>query len=309
MTRIGTAAQDNQVVQYIQQNQTQENVLEQQISTGLKSQNFSGLGTQAEQFVNLGGQVSQLNSYVDTNNTVSTRMQTMALSLNSIESLATQFVGNLPAEAYNTQGETIQEQAQQVLNQIGGYLNTQDGAGYVFSGSKTTTAPFVLSGLPNPGSLTTSVGVPPPNGYYAGDSVIAKATIDNNVSVSYGVTAANPAIQQFVQVLNYLANAPAFDPKSATDTANVTQATKMLNESVAQLQTLQGSVALQQGQLSTTLTTQNNAISLAKTSMSSIDQVDPATAITELDTLQTQLQASYQTVSMLGQLSLVNYIK
>ena len=139
MTRIGTLAQDNQVVQYIQQNESQENLLEQQISTGLKSQSFSGIAPQAEQLVNLSGQESQLQSYMDTNNTVTTRMQTMALALNSIESLATQFVGNLPAEAYNTEGETIQEQAQQVLNQIGGYLNIQDGSGYVFSGSKTTT--------------------------------------------------------------------------------------------------------------------------------------------------------------------------
>jgi flagellar hook-associated protein 3 FlgL len=223
--------------------------------------------------------------------------------------LATQFVGNLPAEAYNTQGETIQEQAKAVLNQVGGYLNIQTGSGYVFSGSKTTTPPFNLNGLPDPGTLTTSVGVAPPNGYYEGDAVVAKATIDNNVTLSYGITAANPSIEQFVRVLNYLANAPPFNPASSTDVANVTQATAQLNQSVQQLQTLEGTVSLQQGQLSSTLTTQQNALAIAKGNISNIESVDPATAITQLDTLQTQLEASYQAVSMISQLSLVNYLK
>jgi flagellin-like hook-associated protein FlgL len=37
--------------------------------------------------------------------------------------------------------------------------------------------------------------------------------------------------------------------------------------------------------------------------------VDPATAITQLNQVETNLQASYQTVSTLQQLSLVNYLK
>jgi len=66
---------------------------------------------------------------------------------------------------------------------------------------------------------------------------------------------------------------------------------------------------LQQGQLANQLTNHQSALSLAKGTISTIQQVDPATAITQLDTLQTQLQASYQTIGILQQLSLVNYIK
>ena len=41
----------------------------------------------------------------------------------------------------------------------------------------------------------------------------------------------------------------------------------------------------------------------------SLESVDPATAITQLNQLEINLQASYQTVSALQQLSLVNYLK
>ncbi len=309
MTRVGTLAENNQILQYLQQSKSTAEDLQLQITTGLKSPNFSGIASQAAQLVNLTDQQNKQQSYIDTINTVSTRLQVMGLSIGSIETLATQFVGNLPADAYNTEGETIQEQAKQVLNQVAGYLNTQDGSNYVFSGNNTSVPPVNTNGLPNPGSLASASDGAPPNGYYQGDNGIAQATVDNNVTLTYGVDANNPAFEQFIRVLNFLANSPPFDQSNSADVANVNTATQMLNQVVGQLQTLQGTNALQQGQLSNQLSTHQNALSLAKSSIADVSQVDPATAITQLDTLQTQLQASYQVIGILQQLSLVNYIK
>ena len=309
MTRVGTLAENNQILQYLQQNKSTAESLQLQITTGLKSTNFSGIAPQSAQLVNLSDQQAKQQGYIDTINTVSTRLQVMGLSISSIETLATQFVGNLPTDAYNTEGETIQEQAKQVLGQVAGYLNTQDGANYVFSGNNTSSPPVDTDGLPNPGSLTTASDGAQPNGYYEGDDGIAQATVDNNVTLSYGVNANNPAFEQFIRVLNFLANAPAFDQSNPTDVANVNTATEMLNQVVTQLQTLQGTNALQQGQLSNQLDNHKSALALAQGSIADIAKVDPATAITQLDTLQTQLQASYQIIGILQQLSLVNYMK
>lgn len=309
MTTVGTLAENNQILQYVQQNKSLADSLDREIATGLKSQDFAGLAPQAAQLVSLQDQNSKQQGYIDTINTVTTRLQVMSDSIGGIENLATQFVGNLPADAYNTKGETIQEQAQQVLQQVAGYLNTQDGSDYVFSGNKTSTPPVNTNGLPNPGSLTANAAGAPPNGYYQGDNGISQATVDNNVVLTYGINASNPTFEQFVRVLNFLANSPPFDATNPTDTANISQATQMLNQSVTQLQTMQGTVALQQGELANQLTSHQNAQSLAKSTVADITQVDSASAITQLDTLQTQLQASYQTISILQQLSLVNYIK
>jgi len=309
MARVGTLAENTQILQYIQNNKTSADALTAQIATGLKSPDFAGISSQAAQLVSLTDQSSKQQDYINTINTVSTRLQVMSLSVGSIETLATQFVGNLPADAYNTTGETIQAQAQQVLAQVAGYLNTQDGSDYVFSGNKTTIVPVNTAGLPNPGTLTSSVSGAPPNGYYQGDNGTAQATVDNGVTLTYGVDANNPAFEQFIRTLNYLANAPAFDQNNPADVANVTKATAMLNQSVTAIQAVEGTISLQQGQLSNQLTTHQNAASLATSTIANIEQIDPASAITELDTLQTQLQASYQTVSILQQLSLVNYLK
>lgn len=308
MTRVGTLSENNQILQYLQQNKNTADTLDQQIATGLKSQNFSGIASDAAHVISLQDQQAKQQGYVDTINTVSTRLDVMGLSIGSIETLATQFVGNLPADAYNTKGETIQEQAKNVLAQVQGYLNTQEGSNYVFAGNKTSTPPVNTGGLPNPGNLATNIGVAPPAGYYQGDNGIAQATVDNGVVMTYGIDASNPAFEQFMRVLNFLATSPPFDQANPADVANVSKATQMLNQSVVQLQTLQGTVALQQGQLSSQLSAHQNALTLAQSTLASIEKVDPATAITQLDTLQTQLQASYQTIGILQKLSLVNYI-
>lgn len=306
---ISTLAQTQQVIQNLASLQTQSNTLEQQISTGLVSQSYAGIAPQAAQLVSLSAQQSQQQGFINTINMVNTRLSTMSLATSTMANLVQQFAQQLPTNAYNTTGATIQSQAQALLANVGDYLNSQDGEGYLFSGSAATTAPYVQSGLPTPGDLTTSVSGAPPAGYYAGNDDVASAQVDSHLNVSYGVTADNPAFEQVVRVLNFLANAPPFDQNNTTDQANISQAETMLNNATTQLQSLTAQIGANQSELNNSLQQHQQALTLAQSSISDIEQVDPATAITKLNALQTQMQASYQTTSILQNLSLANYLK
>ena len=85
MTRVGTLAENNQILQYLQQSKSTADSLQLQITTGLKSTNFSGIAPQSAQLVNLSDQQAKQQGYIDTINTVSTRLQVMGLSIGSIE--------------------------------------------------------------------------------------------------------------------------------------------------------------------------------------------------------------------------------
>ena len=86
---IGTLAQDNIMLQSLLQLRTQANDLQQQVATGLKSPNYSGLGPgAASQVANLQASVSQNQAYLDTNSTVQQRIQEQNTVLTSIESAA-----------------------------------------------------------------------------------------------------------------------------------------------------------------------------------------------------------------------------
>lgn len=306
---VSTLAQTQQVIQNLAQLQSQGNTLEQQITTGLTSQTYAGIAPQAAQLVDLTEAQSQQQGFITTINTVNTQLSTMSLATSTMASLLQQFGGQLQTNAYNTTGATIQSQAQSLLANIGDYLNTADGEGYVFSGSASTTAPYDASGLPNPGDLTTAVNGAPPSGYYAGNSDISSAQVDNNLNVQYGVTAANPAFEQAIRALNFIANSGSFDQNNATDVANVNQAEQLITTATTGINQINAQIGMQQSELNNSLQAHQQSLTLAQSNISNIENVNPATAITQLDTLQTQMEASYQTVNILQNLTLANYLK
>jgi flagellar hook-associated protein 3 FlgL len=311
MTTVGALANQNLVLQFLQQLQGQSQNLQAQISTGLKSQTYSGLGSSAGQLVNLQGQVAQGNSYIATIGSVQQRMQEMSTVLSSLQNLTQDFSANLPQGAYATTPTGIQAQAQQFLQEIGDLLNTNDGTRYLFSGSLTSTLPFDASGLPNPGNLTSSVNGAPPAGYYAGNDTVAQARVDNNLVVNYGVTGDNPAFENIIRAANFLANLPPGSPSAtnSTDVANINAASNLLTQGIAGLEQIQGTMAGQTAELNTAQTNHQNFINLTQTTIGTIESADSATAITQLNQVETTLQASYSTIASLSQLSLVNYLK
>jgi flagellar hook-associated protein 3 FlgL len=309
---IGTLAQDNLMLQSILRLRSQANDFQQQVSTGLKSQDYSGLGPGgASSLANLQASVSQNQAYLDTAAMVQQRIQEQTTTLAAIESAAQDFSRLLPSAAYNTSPSSIQTEAKALLQELNDLLNTSDGSRYLFSGSLTGTAPAVFSNLPNPGSLATAVNQPVPAGYYAGNDTVPQAKIDNSFTLAYGITADNPAIENIVRVANYLANLPpgSPNPNNPADAAALDQATTLLNQGISGLQGLQANLALQSSQVKQVQTNLESFVNLAKTNITNLVTVDPATAITQLNQVETDLQASYQTVSALQQLSLVNYLK
>lgn len=306
MTGITTIEQQNQMLRYLQQMQSQGAALEEQIASGQKSQTYAGIAPQAAQVISLQATQSLQQGYIDTIGTVNTRLQTMSLAMQNIASIASSFQATLANSAFSPNGANVQQTAQQLLVELGSYMNTQDGSRYVFSGNQTSTPTFNPAGLPSPGDLTTNVAAD----YYGGDAGIAQATVDHNVNLQYGVTGDNPAFEQIVRVLDFFANnAAPLSQSNPTDVANVQQAQQMLGGAAKAVQQLVAIAGEQQANLAQLKTAHKNAITLANTSLNNIEQVDSATAITQLNTLQTQLQASYQTINLLQSLSLSNYLK
>jgi flagellar hook-associated protein 3 FlgL len=307
---IGTLAQQTLMLQTILHLRSQADDLQQQVSTGLKSPDYSGLGAGASQVANLQASVTHRQAYLDTITTVQQRVQEQSTVLSSVESLAQSFSQGL-SSAFSTSPSTIQTQAKAFLQAVTDSLNTSDGNRYLFSGSLTSTAPVDITKLPNPGSLGTAVNQPVPAGYYAGNDTVPQAKIDDNVTLPYGVTADNSALETIIRVANYLANLPPGSPSSTNpaDVAAVNQATTLMTQGITGLQQIEGKLSLQSSQLQHVQQSHQNFINLAQTNIQGLESVDPATAITQLNQVETDLQASYQSISALQQLSLVNYLK
>ena len=310
MTRIATAAENNLILFYLQQNQSNENNLNAEISTGQTAQTYSQIAPQATQLADFRTEASRQQGFMDTIDTVSTRLQTMDISLAQIQSLVTSFRAQLPNGAFNPSSPTISQQAQQLLQQIGGFLNVQDGTSYLFGGTNGATPPVDLSNLTTTLSLTAPVNGPPNSGgYYAGGPQLPPVKIDTQVSLNYGISANDAqTFEPIIRVLNFIANKGSFSSSNPTDVQQATQAGQILDSALSALSNMRGNLGLQEAQLNNERTVHQSTLNIAQNGISSIVSVNQATAITQLQTLETQIQASFSATSQIEKLSLVNFI-
>jgi len=114
--------------------------LQQQLSSGQKSDTYGGLGAQGGIAVALNAQLSALSSYDDAITNVGTTislqqqvLQQVAKTAATVQDATVQQLGGFKIDS--TGQTTVQKSAQDELNQMLSALNTQGGNGYLFSGN------------------------------------------------------------------------------------------------------------------------------------------------------------------------------
>jgi flagellar hook-associated protein 3 FlgL len=121
--------------------------LSTQLSTGLKSTNYAGMGVNEGFAVAARAQLANISAFGDTMTNVNTIIAAANTALQSLSDTGGQVQSNAAATPQNltSAGQTIgQQNAQSELSSIVGILNTQVGDRYIFSGTAINT-PAVAS--------------------------------------------------------------------------------------------------------------------------------------------------------------------
>ncbi|HTP91744.1 MAG TPA: hypothetical protein VMJ52_08425, partial [Xanthobacteraceae bacterium] len=113
--------------------------LSTELGSGQAAQTYSDLASQAGLALSLNGQLSAINGYSSTANTVGTTLtlaQSVLTQLGDSSSAVIQSINQQPAFSLDSTGQTqVQEAAASQLAMIVDLLNTQAGNNYMFSGS------------------------------------------------------------------------------------------------------------------------------------------------------------------------------
>jgi flagellar hook-associated protein 3 FlgL len=213
--RVATFAINDQMIASALR--TQSTMANQQIqeASGLISSDFGGLGSSAQQVLNLQVSVTRAQSYIDAATQTNSKIQVMYSAVNSVSDLVTQFRTLLTSasSASSTDAASVTETAKNMLEQMASLLNTQYNGGYLFGGSATKTAPVDISSATYAAASSPSTA---DTNYYQGDSQLGAVRVSDNQTVSYGVTADNTAFEQIMRAMNLVAsNSPL-----STDTLN-----------------------------------------------------------------------------------------
>jgi len=134
--------------------------------------------------------------------------------------------------------------------------------------------------------------------------------IGQNQTLSYNVKGNQPAFSDLLQGLSMLTmlSAPSTQLDSTAKSAILQQATTMIGQAQDELTSQQGQLGTVQAQLQQVSDAQQAASNNTTQQLSALDSADPAATATQLNALQTQLEASYQVTAQLSQLTLSHYL-
>jgi flagellar hook-associated protein 3 FlgL len=292
-SRVGTFQSQSFVLAQITQNTADYVDIQQQITTGKKTQSFSGISDYAALSINLSNSKDTLNQYIEASKTTNSRLDASHNALSNIIDLATKFRAQLLQAMTADQSDEgqINVVSRGYLKQVESGLNTDLGGIYLFGGTKNDIPPVDLSD-----PIDNAAGT-----YYTGSSQLLQSRIDENSVLSYGATADHAAFKDLIASLQMVSSAAGnlTTLETALDTLNtsLTNLTQLEAELGHQMSVVEGTTA-QNKSVETTLASQ----------VSDIQDVDVSKAMVELTQRQTILQASYLVISKASQLTLTNYL-
>jgi flagellar hook-associated protein 3 FlgL len=133
----------------------QLDTLTEQASTGMVAQTYAGLGgAGAAVSLDLNPQLNAIQTTQNNINQATGSMQVTQTAMTQIQSIASQFVADMPKlnNLNTTETDSVAADARQALTQVAGLLDSQDGSGnYVFGGQDSSNPP-----VPSPGDILSS---------------------------------------------------------------------------------------------------------------------------------------------------------
>lgn len=301
LMRVATFAQSDQMITAALR--TQSIMANEQIqeSSGVKSQDFAGYGSDTQSVVNLQVSVTRAQTYIDAATQADSKVQVMYSAAGSVTTLITNLRTQLSAATTGSSTSTASliSSAKEMLQEMGSLLDTQYDGEYVFSGGKTTTAPVDLTSFDSgTGSLSTADA-----SYYQGDDETASVRVADDQTVDYGVTADNSAFEQVMRVLKYIGNS------SSLSSSDISSALDIASNALDATSVVQSKLSSAASQIEDASSRQTDYKSYASTLASDLTSVDVAAVTAQLSTYQSQLTASYSAISKIEGLSLASYLK
>lgn len=299
MTRVTQLAQQTLTLSNILNAQKRIQDAEIQISSGVKSQTYTGISSQAARLVSLEGLKTRFDQLAKNNTLIEARLQRMDQSVSTIFDAMIELRNLVIQRVNDASGSAVPlaAVAQNLLDVVAGQLNAKENGRFLFSGTQTSTAPVIIP-VPDP----TTFGVPEAN-YYQGDSTELTVRIDDTITITYGMTADRAVFQESIAAMK-----AAIQGDATNDSALLNTALSLADSAIASLAGARAEIGSDMSTIDLAKQRNVDFLLFVEQSISDIENVDIPSAITRLMAEQTILQASFMSLARVGSLSLVNYL-
>lgn len=297
--RVATFANNDRMLAAAMKTQARMAELQMQEASGSISTDYGGIGASSKQLLDLEANRKTNGAYSDAATEAINRIEVMYSTLSSITDLMTDFRAQLTS-ALGTDGDdaslaTLATTAQTYLDELASLLNTTYEGRYLFSGNATQTAPIDLTGYTVDADTAST-------DYYAGSSDIPEVKVSRSQTISYGVTAANPAFEQAIRALSIIATGTIDDDTLQQSYDLIVSG---LNDTIG----VQSTLSVKSSSLERAVERADEYDSMYEAMISNLRDADVTQIAVKLASYETQLQASYSAIGKLQSLSLSDYLK
>lgn len=280
--------------------------LQQQVSSGRKSQDFAGIAGEAMQYMQLEDKLLRIDRYLANNQLAKVRLDSTNTALSQVIETATQLKTLISQRRSHPGADTsFSTQMTDLWQTLAAQLNITVGGRYLFSGAAIDTAPVDTENFPQ----LAEPGVPD-DGYYLGSNQDMTVRPDDNIEFVYNVRANAQGFQDIFAGLTMAREGDllaAGDPQAAD--AMLAQAFDLVTQGVQDVITLQARVNTH----TVTITSVNENLTALKIYWQGISEdlinTDIIAASTQIAINEAILQASFQSFARITSLRLADFLR
>jgi flagellar hook-associated protein 3 FlgL len=271
-----------------------------QLSTGLKSISYEGISRDTQRLLNLESSKEALRNYNVNGKLIKGNIDLQYKAIAEMINLANSMKQMLvAANAGNSvDPNVIQNQANILLDEMAGLLNTQSAGRYLFSGSRIDVQPVDLT---NPGWIAQTPPSVANTAYYNGDNVILSTQLSETFVVDHGTLANDFGFENLLRGLNLAANNPA-------NIVALVEASGLIDTAIERMADMQARASTNSRSFEDQALRNEEDISVQDELISNIRDIDLAQTSVEQKNYETQLEAAYASSVKLLRLKLTDFL-
>jgi flagellar hook-associated protein 3 FlgL len=346
-TFVSTLATSNAARQSVASLQAQLAKAQNELASGKVDDLGLSLGNQTGETFALAQQQSLLQTTIDTNNLVGTRLSAVQDATNGLQTTAGNFLNTLiAAQSGSVNPQLVQSQAQQNLQDLISKLNTSVAGQYIFGGDNTGTAPITdyFANPPNankqavdaaffaafgttqsgagvqnitPAAMTSFLqnqfaalfqGANWSTNWSSATNGPIESRIAPNETLDTSVNANQAGAQNLAMAYTMIADLGTANLNSQAFQAVISQATQLVGQATQQLTQTQANVGATQASLTNANDSMSIQMNVLSSRLNQMEQINPYDLSTQITQLTTQLETSYSITARLQNLSLLTYL-
>ncbi len=299
LTRVGDFAQHQRMTQFLLDAQTRARITQVQIGTGKVAQRFREVAPDADRLLGTKDALLQIQQFRANNDLVAKRLEVMESSVASLHEVGSRLKVLLiqRLDSGSAVPGVITPEIQHLLEQAVSELNVDFAGRYLFSGTRTDTAPVVLD------PAFAGFGGPDDT-YYQGDAVALTVRADADREVAYGMTADRAGFEELIGALR-----TALAGDAADDRALLESALELVNAALPKVADYRSELGAGQAAIERINLGHGDAEVYLERQISDIENVDLTEAITRMSQDQMVIESAMATIARLNQVTLADYLR